>query len=68
MELVQQMKEDFFKPVLQRECQVHIALGNLSVWTARFAEKLLHPIGKVARQFHRAILLTPAFPGYFPAA
>ena len=38
VKLIQQMEEDLFEPLLQREGKVHVALRNLAVRTAGFAE------------------------------
>src|SRR5262252_8143935 len=52
---IQQMKEDFFKSVLQRISQVHIALRNFSVWLTRLSELLFHSIGEVTSQPYRSV-------------
>src|SRR5260370_38587337 len=49
------MKETLLETLLQRECQVHVALRNLGVRAARLAEYILRPVRKVARQLHSAI-------------
>jgi hypothetical protein len=43
---IHEMEKDFFKTLLHGEGQVHVALHDLGVRTARLAEQLLHAIGE----------------------
>src|SRR5437764_12051736 len=49
------MKKNLFKTMLNRKCQIHVALGAFRVQAARFSEQFLHFFGEVASQANRTI-------------
>jgi hypothetical protein len=55
IQVVQEMKENLLETMLQRKGNIHIALSDFGVWSARLAEKLLHAMGKMAGEADGAI-------------
>src|SRR5262249_22742899 len=52
---VQKMKKELFEAVLQRKCQIHVALRDFRVRATRFSEQLLHLVGEVTSQTDRSV-------------
>src|SRR5690242_12528128 len=55
MKLVEQMKENFFEPLLHGKSEIHFALADFGMGLAGRAKQLLHARRKVSSQLYGAI-------------
>ena len=57
VQLLQQMKENFFETMLHGVSEIHVTLCNFCVWVARRAKVLHHAVGKMSRELDRSVVL-----------